>query len=94
MPVAYSDAHGNKKFTNNLIPLYPKDCIYMFSDGFADQFGGEEEKKYSGKRLKAKLLSVHELPMNEQEEIVTKAYDDWKGKHEQIDDVLLIGIRI
>jgi len=44
MPVAYSDDHGKKQFTNNLIPLFPKDCMYMFSDGFADQFGGYEEK--------------------------------------------------
>jgi len=94
MPVAYSDAHGQKQFTNNLIPLFPKDCIYMFSDGFADQFGGDEEKKYSGKRLKSTLLNVCELPMNEQENIMAQSYDEWKGKNEQIDDVLLIGIRV
>jgi len=96
MPVAYSDAHGNKQFTNNLIPLFPKDCLYMFSDGFADQFGGYEEKskKYSGKRLKATLLSVYELSMTEQEAFMAQSYDEWKGSNEQIDDVLLVGIRI
>ena len=96
MPVAYSDDHGEKKFTNNLIPLYQKDCIYIFSDGYADQFGGKEEKskKYSSKRLKSTLLEIYELPMKEQEKIVAQSYDDWKGNHEQIDDVLLVGIRI
>ena len=96
MPVAYSDEYGKKKFTNNLISLMPNDCIYMFSDGFADQFGGSEgkSKKYSAKRLKSKLLDVCELPMNEQKKIMATTYDEWKGDHEQIDDVLLVGIRI
>ena len=96
MPVAYSDDYGKKKFTNNLISLLPNDCIYMFSDGFADQFGGngEKSKKYSVKRLKSTLLNVCELPMKKQKRIMAIAYDDWKGDHEQIDDVLLVGIRI
>ena len=96
MPVAYSDEYGNKKFTNHLIPLSPNDCIYMFSDGFTDQFGGCEEKckKYSKKRFKSTLLNVCELPMNEQKEIMEQTYDEWKGNREQIDDVLLVGIRI
>jgi len=96
MPVAYSDFHGNKVFTNNLIPLIPNDCIYMFSDGYADQFGGfkEKAKKYSTKRLKSALLEISNLPLSEQEAIVTKNYDEWKGSNYQVDDVLLVGIRI
>ncbi len=96
MPVAYSDFHGNKTFTNNLIPLVAGDCIYMFSDGYADQFGGYEEKskKFSSKRLKTTLLKVCDLPMREQEQIMAQKYDEWKGDHNQIDDVLLVGIKI
>ena len=96
MPVGYSNEHGRKKFTNNLVSLSPNDCIYMFSDGFADQFGGSEEKdkKYSGKRLRSTLLDVCELPMKKQKKIMAKTYDEWKGDNEQIDDVLLVGIRI
>jgi serine phosphatase RsbU (regulator of sigma subunit) len=96
MPVAYSDYHGDKAFTNNLITLVPGDCIYMFSDGYADQFGGSDEKtkKFSSKRLKASLLEVSALPMNEQEKAMTQHHDNWKGNNIQIDDVLLIGIRI
>ena len=94
MPVAYSDYHGNMAFTNNLVPVIPGDCVYMFSDGYADQFGGNDEKKFSSKRLKASLLEVSNLPMNEQEQVMAEKYDNWKGNHKQIDDVLLVGIRI
>ena len=94
MPVAYSDYHGNMAFTNNLVPVIPGDCVYMFSDGYADQFGGNNEKKFSSKRLKASLLEVSNLPMNEQEQVMAEKYDNWKGNHKQIDDVLLVGIRI
>ena len=96
MPVAYSDEHGAKKFTNHLIPLFPKDCIYMFTDGFTDQFGGfgEKSKKYSRKRLKSTLLNIYAFPMQEQKKFITQIYDEWKGNNEQVDDVLMIGIRI
>jgi serine phosphatase RsbU (regulator of sigma subunit) len=94
MPVAYSDYHGNKTFTNNLVALAPGDCVYMFSDGYADQFGGDDEKKFSSKRLKAALLEVSSLPMSEQEKVMMQHHDNWKGNRNQIDDVLLIGIRI
>jgi len=98
MPVAYSDAYGNRTFTNNLIPLLPNDCIYIFSDGYADQFGSSEDKdktvKFLSKRMKAELLNVCHLPMNQQKIIMENHHDKWKGKQEQTDDVLLIGIRI
>ena len=96
MPVAYSDFHGNKVFTNNLVPLIPNDCIYMFSDGYADQFGGSQEKvkKFSTKRLKNTLLEISNLPLNEQEKFIEKYHDEWKGNNFQVDDVLLVGIRI
>ena len=96
MPVAYSDYHGEKAFTNNLIPLFQNDCLYMFSDGYADQFGGFEEvsKKFSTKRLKNTLLNVCNLPIDEQEKKMAQHYDEWKGSNIQIDDVLLIGIKV
>jgi serine phosphatase RsbU (regulator of sigma subunit) len=96
MPVGYSDFYGNKPFTNNSVPLMHGDCIYMFSDGYADQFGGNQEKtkKFSSKRLKSALLEVSSLPMKEQEKIMEQLHDEWKGSNAQIDDVLLIGIRL
>ena len=96
MPVGYSEEHQNNKFTNNIISLLPNDCIYMFTDGFADQFGGKEDKikKYSRKRLKVTLLKINTLPVKEQKKVVEQIYDEWKGDNEQIDDVLLLGIKI
>ncbi|MDR2927790.1 MAG: YfiR/HmsC family protein [Cytophagaceae bacterium] len=93
MPVAYSD-HGRQAFTNNLISLVPGDAVYIFSDGYADQFGGEHEKKYSSRQLKQSLLEVHQLPIAEQERLLAQKYDKWKGDHEQVDDVLLMGMRV
>ena len=95
MPVAYSDFHENKTFTNNIIPLTPDDCIYLFSDGYADQFGGSETttKKYSSKRLKKTLLEICHLPIKEQEKVVSQLYAQWKGSNDQTDDVLLIGMK-
>jgi serine phosphatase RsbU (regulator of sigma subunit) len=93
MPVAYFD-HGKETFTNHLVPLIAGDSLYMFSDGYADQFGGPKEKKFSSKRLKETLRSIHGLTVEEQEKQVTLAYDEWKGNNEQVDDVLLLGIKI
>jgi len=96
MPVAYSDFSGKKAFTNILISLQPNDCIYIFSDGYADQFGGSEKetKKFTIKRLKNELLKVYHLPINEQEKTITKLHYNWKGNNSQTDDILLIGMKI
>jgi serine phosphatase RsbU (regulator of sigma subunit) len=68
--------------------------FYLFTDGFADQFGGPKGKKFKYKPLQNLPGSISDLPMNEQKEAVSKAFLDWKGKLEQIDDVCIIGIRI
>jgi len=96
MPVAYCNFRGNKEFTNRVIPLLHDDCIYMFSDGYADQFGGSEEitKKYSSKRLRHTLLEIAQLSTKEQEKKIVQHYDQWKGSQTQTDDVLLIGIKV
>ncbi len=82
-----------KYFDDQEYYLGKGDSIYMFSDGFPDQFGGTEGKKMKISRLKSLIESVHQLPMEEQKEIITKFYYDWKGSYEQVDDVLMIGIR-
>ena len=81
-------------FTNHKIDLVKGDVIYLFSDGFADQFGGPNNKKFFSKRFRELLLKVHELPMQKQKNSLLKAYEDWKGDFEQVDDILVIGIRI
>lgn len=70
------------------------DMLYIFSDGFADQFGGEKGKKFMLKNFKQLLIEIAELPLDRQEEALRTAYNNWKGDTEQIDDVLVIGIRL
>jgi len=66
----------------------------LFSDGFADQFGGPKGKKFKYKQLENSLLSVSNLNVNEQNVKMRQIYFDWKGVQEQVDDILLIGIRV
>ena len=81
-------------FTNNTIQLYQGDTFYIFSDGFADQFGGKSDKKITTKRFKELLIEIHETPMKQQKLTIIKFIENWRNKTEQIDDVLIIGIRI
>ena len=70
------------------------DSVYLFSDGLPDQFGGEDGKKLKINRLKNLIEDVHKLPMDEQKEIISKFFYDWKGDYEQVDDVILMGLRL
>jgi serine phosphatase RsbU (regulator of sigma subunit) len=81
-------------FTLHTLQLNKGDVIYQFSDGFADQFGGEKGKKFKYNQLKQLFLNNSNLPMNTQAEILTKTFFDWKKDLEQIDDVLVTGIKI
>jgi serine phosphatase RsbU (regulator of sigma subunit) len=76
------------------IDLLPGDIIYTFSDGFADQFGGEKGKKYKYKNLQEKLRSIGNRKLSEQKEFLQEEFTDWKGEFEQVDDVLIIGVKI
>jgi serine phosphatase RsbU (regulator of sigma subunit) len=80
-------------FTNQEIELKKDDSLYIFSDGFISQFGGEAGGKYKSKRLKNLLLSVQGKPMIEQKELIMDEYNRWKGNNEQVDDILLIGFK-
>ena len=84
----------DKEFTNNSINIKKDDCFYMFSDGFIDQFGGKNEKKYLTRQFKELLVQINPQPMTRQKEMLTTAFLDWKGCLQQVDDVLVIGIRI
>jgi serine phosphatase RsbU (regulator of sigma subunit) len=72
----------------------PGDMIYIFSDGYADQFGGPNGKKLKYKQLRDTLCEVAELNCADQRKILNERFSEWKGSHEQVDDVLVIGIRI
>jgi len=89
--------HTNHKvsFTNHEIDIQHDDNIYMCSDGYEDQFGGEKGKKYLVKRFKELLVKIHQNPMKEQREIMDNEIKNWIGsKYEQIDDILVIGIKV
>ncbi|MEX2370239.1 MAG: 7TM diverse intracellular signaling domain-containing protein [Bacteroidales bacterium] len=91
MPVAYYD--NMTDFTRHTIKIKKGDRIYLFTDGFPDQFGGPKGKKFKYKPFKDLLLEVHERPMEEQRRILQMVFDEWKGDLDQIDDVLVMGLR-
>ncbi|MBI3509969.1 MAG: tetratricopeptide repeat protein [Bacteroidetes bacterium] len=81
-------------FTNHEIPLEPGDLIYTFTDGYADQFGGPKGKKIKYKQLQQLLVECSELPLEEQRKVLEKKFTEWKRHYEQVDDVLLIGVKV
>ena len=81
-------------FSNQLIDLKKGDTFYIFSDGYPDQFGGENGRKFKTRQLKDLLADIQDKSMDEQYRIVEETINKWKGDHEQIDDVLLMGVRI
>ncbi len=83
-----------KSFTNNLIQLQKGDTVFVFTDGYADQFGGEKGKKFKYKKLQELLLSISHLSMQEQKEKLSDTIEKWRGGLEQVDDILIIGIRV
>jgi serine phosphatase RsbU (regulator of sigma subunit) len=82
-----------KIFEEISISYREDDMIYLFSDGYVDQFGGTNNKKFTTRRLRELLLGIYQLPVNEQKERIEKTFADWKGENEQTDDMLVIGIR-
>jgi serine phosphatase RsbU (regulator of sigma subunit) len=93
MPIGYF--HGKElPFTNHKIDIMKGDTLYIFTDGYADQFGGQNGKKLKYKQFNELLLSIQNMSMLEQELFILKKFNDWKGRHEQVDDVCVIGIRV
>ncbi len=84
----------DQTFKNHIIPIQKDDIIYIFSDGFSDQFGGPDGKKYKYRRFRHLLLNLHQLPMEKQHEILENNVMEWRGEQEQVDDILVIGIKV
>jgi serine phosphatase RsbU (regulator of sigma subunit) len=93
-PVGNYIIDNNEQFTEHEMDLCKGDMIYLFTDGFADQFGGENGKKFKYKQLKELLVSIAAEPAKAQSDVLNSKFLSWKGNHEQVDDVLLIGVRI
>ena len=81
-------------FTTHTIQLEKGDGVYIFSDGYVDQFGGPKGKKFKSKAFRALLISIQDKPMNEQLQLLDTAFEEWKGELEQIDDVCIIGVKV
>jgi len=86
--------HEGQGFSNQLVRLQKGDMLYMFSDGYADQIGGPENKKIFSQPFRDLLQSICGLEITEQKEILDETIIDWKGKLNQTDDILVVGIRI
>ena len=83
----------DEPFENHSMKLEKDDVIYLFSDGYPDQFGGEEGKKFKYRRFRHLLLNIHRLPFRQQEKILDQSLIHWMGNHEQVDDILIIGVK-
>jgi len=100
MPIGISSEAG-KSFTNHELPLQKDDALYMFSDGYVDQYGGDEGKKFMTTRFKQLLLDIQDKIMFDQKETLDQILNEWMGftgkykeKYEQIDDIIVMGIKI
>ncbi|RME13762.1 MAG: serine/threonine-protein phosphatase [Bacteroidetes bacterium] len=91
--------NNTEPFINHTFQLEKDDNIYLFSDGYADQFGGvknneQKEKKFTKKRFKDLLIEISEMPITEQKKILLEKHLDWRGNSEQTDDICIVGIKI
>jgi len=88
--------HSNdtKPFTLQTVQLQKDDIVYAFSDGYVDQFGGKDGKKFKYKQLQEILIANYHKPLSEQKEMLSQLFQNWKGNLEQVDDVLVIGIKV
>jgi serine phosphatase RsbU (regulator of sigma subunit) len=81
-------------FTNHSIQLEKGDTIYIFSDGYPDQFGGERGKKYKSGNFKKTLVRISTETIEKQKQMLDQEFESWRGSLEQIDDVCVIGVRV
>ena len=89
-----SSADNIRNFTNHTIEITKGMSFYMFSDGYVDQFGAKEKNKFNTERFKQLLLNIQNMEMERQKKIVQNAMEEWKGSSKQIDDMLVVGMKI
>lgn len=91
-PIGYTEAQS--PFTNHKVKLQKGSLVYLFTDGYADQFSSKSGKKIGYKRFRDELYAIQKLPMNEQKAYLISFFEEWKGNESQIDDVCVIGLRL
>ena len=87
-----TDSNGALKMERR--KLKKGDTFYLFTDGYCDQFGGDKGNKFMRERFKNLLLSIQDKKMSEQEKILNDKIEEWRGEHPQVDDMLVIGIKV
>ncbi len=93
MPIGiYEEDH--KSFTKNIVEIQAGDSLYMYSDGYVDQFGGPRGKKFFSKQFKTLLLEINHNTMSQQKQILWETMEAWRGNLEQVDDILVMGFKI
>lgn len=93
-PIGEPFEDATHQYRQHVLTIQDSSKIYLFSDGFYDQFGGKEQKKFMTRNFKALILRIHQYPSNKQLEMLQQEFNDWKGDYEQIDDVLIWGIQL
>lgn len=93
-PIGSDIEREEKEFTNHKVKVQEGDHIFIFSDGYADQFGGPKGKKFMYKRFRNLLVEASEHPVGKQRDILNQKIEEWKEGHEQVDDILVMGLKI
>jgi serine phosphatase RsbU (regulator of sigma subunit) len=93
MPIGYL-FHQDKPFTNNEITVHPKDSVYLFSDGYMDQYGWRNDTKFKLKNFKQLLLEIQHVPLKAQKMLLENNLANWQGDLDQIDDIMVIGVQL
>lgn len=93
-PIGGSHQELDRRFTTHRLAYEPGDRIYLFSDGYVDQFGGPERKRFMASRLHSLLNDNQALPMAQQADLLERTFLEWKGNEEQVDDVCMLGIAV
>jgi sigma-B regulation protein RsbU (phosphoserine phosphatase) len=93
MPIGIYEEE-DQSFSNTEVLFQKGDIIYLFTDGYVDQLGGTERKTFRSKNFKKLLIEIHNLPMHEQKKVLDNNYKAWRGEIDQVDDILIVGIKI
>jgi serine phosphatase RsbU (regulator of sigma subunit) len=92
MTLSFQD--NNVDFSHQEIKTKPNDLVYLFTDGFVDQFGGQDDKKFRRAQFREVLLKNHKYPLAVQKEMLLETYNGWKGNGDQVDDITVVGLRL
>lgn len=93
-PIGGGKYSKEKPFTKHVIDITSDTTVYLFSDGFQDQFGGSNNMKFMAKKFRNLLLDIHQLPLTKQQEKLESTFEEWKGERHQTDDILVIGFKV